>query len=125
MGAGGDRDRAKRPIMGEVASRLADVVIITDDNPRSEDPASIRAAVRSGIGEDTNAEVHEADGRGSAIELAAQLADVGDTILVAGKGAETGQEISGKVHPFDDRLHLRDALAARPGSGDARPDGGH
>ncbi|MCT1386177.1 UDP-N-acetylmuramoyl-L-alanyl-D-glutamate--2,6-diaminopimelate ligase [Brachybacterium sp. p3-SID1565] len=125
MGAGGDRDRTKRPLMGEVAARLADVVIITDDNPRTEDPAAIRAAVRSGIPDATNAEVHEVDGRGSAIELAASLADVGDTILVSGKGAETGQDIGGIVHPFDDRLRLRDALAARPGPGDPQADGGH
>lgn len=124
MGAGGDRDRAKRPVMGEVAARLADVVIITDDNPRTEDPATIREAVRSGIPAHTDAEVHVVDGRGAAIDLAASLADVGDTILVAGKGAETGQDIGGIVHPFDDRLHLRDALAARPGSGDPQPDGG-
>ena len=125
MGAGGDRDRAKRPVMGEVAARLADVVIITDDNPRTEDPATIREAVRAGIPAQTETEVHVVDGRGAAIDLAAQLADVGDTILVAGKGAETGQDIGGIVHPFDDRLHLRDALAARPGSGDPQPDGGH
>ena len=110
MGAGGDRDRTKRPRMGEVAARLADVVIVTDDNPRTEEPASIRAEVLAGIPEDTNAQVHEVDGRGAAIELAASLADVSDTILVAGKGAETGQQIGGIVHPFDDRLRLRDAL---------------
>ena len=110
MGAGGDRDRTKRPRMGEVAARLADVVIVTDDNPRTEDPASIRDEVLAGIPEDTNAQVHEVDGRGAAIELAASLADVSDTILVAGKGAETGQQIGGIVHPFDDRLRLRDAL---------------
>ena len=112
MGAGGDRDRTKRPHMGAVAARLADVVIVTDDNPRTEDPADIRAEVLAGIPEDTNAQVHEVDGRGAAIELAASLADVSDTILVAGKGAETGQQIGGIVHPFDDRLRLRDALAA-------------
>lgn len=111
MGAGGDRDRSKRPAMGEVAARLADVVIVTDDNPRSEDPAEIRRAVLSGIPESTNAQVHDVDGRRAAIELAAELADVSDTILVAGKGAETGQQISGIVHPFDDRLRLRSALA--------------
>src|SRR5690606_5694861 len=110
MGAGGDRDRTKRPRMGEVAASLADVVIVTDDNPRTEDPASIRDEVLAGIPEDTNAQVHEVDGRGAAIELAASLADVSDTILVAGKGAETGQRIGGIVHPFDDRLRLRDAL---------------
>ncbi len=122
MGAGGDRDRTKRPRMGEVAARLADVVIVTDDNPRGEDPASIRAEVLSGIPDSTNAQVHDVDGRGDAIALAASLADVSDTILVAGKGAETGQQIGGIVHPFDDRLRLRDALAAAattPGRVDA------
>lgn len=123
MGAGGDRDRSKRPAMGEVAARLADVVVVTDDNPRSEDPAEIRRAVRSGMQATTNAQVHEVDGRGAAIELAARLADVSDTILVAGKGAETGQQIGGIVHPFDDRLRLRDALAAHGGTGDDDTDG--
>ena len=110
MGAGGDRDRSKRPQMGEIAARLADVVIVTDDNPRSEDPAAIRREVLEGIPEGTNAQVHEVDGRGEAITLAASMADVSDTILVAGKGAETGQQIGGIVQPFDDRLRLRDAL---------------
>ncbi|WP_422117020.1 UDP-N-acetylmuramoyl-L-alanyl-D-glutamate--2,6-diaminopimelate ligase [Brachybacterium sp. UNK5269] len=116
MGAGGDRDRSKRPAMGAAAARLADVVIVTDDNPRTEDPAAIRAAVIGGIPADTKAQVHEVDGRGAAIDLAARLADVSDTILVAGKGAETGQTIGGIVQPFDDRLRLRDALTARGGT---------
>ncbi|MGP5078173.1 UDP-N-acetylmuramoyl-L-alanyl-D-glutamate--2,6-diaminopimelate ligase [Brachybacterium alimentarium] len=123
MGAGGDRDRSKRSAMGEVVARLADVVIITDDNPRTEDPAEIRHAVRAGIPETTNAQVHEVDGRGAAIELAASLADVSDTILVAGKGAETGQQIGGIVHPFDDRLRLRDALTGRGPAGADDTDG--
>ncbi|MGP9537873.1 UDP-N-acetylmuramoyl-L-alanyl-D-glutamate--2,6-diaminopimelate ligase [Brachybacterium sp. AOP43-C2-M15] len=110
MGAGGDRDRGKRPHMGEVAARLADVVIVTDDNPRTENPAAIRRAVLDGVPADANAQVHEVDGRGEAIALAVHLADVSDTILVAGKGAETGQQIGGIVQPFDDRLRLRDAL---------------
>lgn len=122
MGAGGDRDRGKRPRMGEVAARLADVVIVTDDNPRSEDPAAIRREVLSGIAEDTKAQVHDVAGRGEGIALAAYLADVSDTILVAGKGAETGQQIGGIVQPFDDRLRLRDALrnahTARGGADD-------
>ena len=114
MGAGGDRDRTKRPRMGEVAARLADVVIVTDDNPRTEDPASIRRQVLDGIPDATKAQVHEVGGRGEAIALAAALADVSDTILVAGKGAETGQQIGDIVHPFDDRLRLRDALRSAP-----------
>lgn len=124
IGAGGDRDRTKRPAMGQVAAELADVIIVTDDNPRSEDPALIREAVLSGISHDTTREIHEVDGRGAAIELAAELADVGDTILLAGKGAETGQEIGGIVQPFDDRLRLRAALNARSEPGAPEADGG-
>lgn len=116
VGAGGDRDRGKRPLMGEVTSRLADVVIVTDDNPRTEAPSRIRSEVLSGVPSGAKAEVTEVPGRDEAISLAARLADVGDTILLAGKGAETGQEIDGIVHPFDDRLQLRDALTA-PGDG--------
>ncbi|GAB2549593.1 UDP-N-acetylmuramoyl-L-alanyl-D-glutamate--2,6-diaminopimelate ligase [Brachybacterium huguangmaarense] len=116
MGAGGDRDRAKRPLMGAAAARLADVVIVTDDNPRSEDPAAIRAAILSGITTDAapggTAEVHEVAGRGEAIALAARLARPGDTVLVSGKGAETTQEVRGIRTDFDDRVHLRAALAA-------------
>lgn len=124
MGAGGDRDRGKRPLMGETAARLADVVIVTDDNPRTEDPGRIRADVLAGIPEHANAQVREMSERAAAIELAARLADVGDTILLAGKGAETGQEISGIVHPFDDRLQLHDALSVRGGTDADHADGG-
>ncbi|MGP5128022.1 UDP-N-acetylmuramoyl-L-alanyl-D-glutamate--2,6-diaminopimelate ligase, partial [Brachybacterium tyrofermentans] len=74
-------------------------------------PAALRRAVLGGMPEDTKAQVHEVDGRRAAIELAASLADVSDTILVAGKGAETGQQIGDIVHPFDDRLRLRTALS--------------
>lgn len=112
IGAGGDRDRTKRPVMGAVAARGADVVIVTDDNPRSEDPAAIRQAVAAGVPADTSCELHVVAGRAEAIALAAELAAPGDTVLVAGKGAETGQDIGGIVHPFDDRVRLRDALAA-------------
>lgn len=114
MGAGGDRDRAKRPHMGAVAAREADVVIVTDDNPRSEEPASIRAEVLAGI-EPGRDDVHEVAGRAEAIALAARLARPGDMVLVAGKGAETGQDIGGVIHPFDDRQQLRAALARAAG----------
>lgn len=124
MGAGGDRDRGKRPLMGETAARLADVVIVTDDNPRTEDPGRIRGEVLAGIPAPTEAQVKEVSGRSAAIELAARIADVGDTILLAGKGAETGQEISGIVHPFDDRLQLHDALSVRGGTDADHADGG-
>src|SRR5699024_4633524 len=115
---------------GTVAGRLdplaeADVVIVSDDNPRTEDPSRIRSEVLSGIAEHSKAEVREVSGRGEAIVAAARLADVGDTILLAGKGAETGQEIGGIVHPFDDRLRLRDALTTHGGDTDAdHADGG-
>ncbi|MFM7147015.1 MAG: Mur ligase family protein, partial [Actinomycetales bacterium] len=108
IGAGGDRDAGKRSLMGAAAARLADVVVITDDNPRSEDPASIRAAVLEGAASVTNgasgvAEILEVPGRAAAIEAAVNLARSGDLVLVLGKGHEQGQEIAGVVHPFDDR----------------------
>ena len=124
MGAGGDRDRTKRPLMGKVAADGSEIVIITDDNPRTEDPAAIRDQVRSGIPAE-RPDVHMVDGRAAAITLAARLANVGDTILVAGKGAETGQEIGGIVHPFDDRVQLRDALGRRNENPRTTMDGDH
>lgn len=116
IGAGGDRDPGKRPVMGEIAARLADVVVVTDDNPRTEDPAAIRAAVLEGaraVSEEHRAELHEAGGRREAIRLAVSLARAGDAVVVAGKGHETGQEIDGTVYPFDDRDVLREELNRR------------
>ncbi|NUR06722.1 MAG: UDP-N-acetylmuramoyl-L-alanyl-D-glutamate--2,6-diaminopimelate ligase, partial [Nocardioidaceae bacterium] len=116
LGAGGDRDPGKRPLMGEAAARLADVLVVTDDNPRTEDPASIRAAVLAGaeqVPEGERSEVHEEGDRRAAIRLALSLAGPGDTVVVAGKGHETGQEVAGTVHPFDDRDVLREELVAR------------
>ena len=116
IGAGGDRDRGKRPLMGEIAADLADVVIVTDDNPRSEDPAAIRAEVVAGAGQvrgDGRAQVREVGGRRAAIREAIGMALAGDSVLVAGKGHETGQDIGGVVHPFDDRDEVRAALADR------------
>jgi UDP-N-acetylmuramoyl-L-alanyl-D-glutamate--2,6-diaminopimelate ligase len=111
IGAGGDRDRGKRPVMGEIAARLADVVVVTDDNPRSEDPAAIRAEVLAGTrAVSAGAEVHEVGDRREAIALAVSLAREGDCLVVAGKGHETGQEVGGHKHPFDDRDELRAAL---------------
>ncbi|MEX0427480.1 UDP-N-acetylmuramoyl-L-alanyl-D-glutamate--2,6-diaminopimelate ligase [Nocardioides sp. DS6] len=112
LGAGGDRDAGKRPIMGEIAGRLADVLIVTDDNPRSEDPAAIRAAVLAGT-TSAAAEVLEIGDRRAAIVEAVRRAAPGDIVLVAGKGHETGQEVGGVVHPFDDRDVAREALATR------------
>jgi UDP-N-acetylmuramoyl-L-alanyl-D-glutamate--2,6-diaminopimelate ligase len=111
IGAGGDRDRGKRPVMGEIAARLADVVVVTDDNPRSEVPAAIRAEVLTGTRAGT-AEVHEEGDRRAAIRLAVSLAREGDCLVIAGKGHETGQEVAGHKHPFDDRDELRAALRA-------------
>jgi len=116
IGAGGDRDTGKRPVMGEIAARLADVLIVTDDNPRSEDPAAIRAEMLTGTRGGT-AEVREIGDRRAAIRAALELAGPGDIVLVAGKGHETGQEIAGVVHPFDDRDVVREELAALPGGG--------
>jgi UDP-N-acetylmuramoyl-L-alanyl-D-glutamate--2,6-diaminopimelate ligase len=88
---------------------------VTDDNPRSEDPAAIRAAMLAGVAEvpaDRRAEVLEVAGRRDALAAAVALAAPGDTLLVAGKGHETGQEVAGTVHPFDDREVLLEVLAA-------------
>ena len=112
IGAGGDRDTGKRPVMGEIAARLADVVIVTDDNPRSEEPAAIRAAVLAGTS-GQGAEVHEIGDRRAAIRAAIRQAAAGDIVLIAGKGHETGQEVDGVLHPFDDREVAREELAAR------------
>jgi UDP-N-acetylmuramoyl-L-alanyl-D-glutamate--2,6-diaminopimelate ligase len=110
IGAGGDRDTGKRPVMGEIGARLADVLVVTDDNPRTEEPAAIRAAVLGGTEGVRGAEVLEVGDRRAAIRQVVGMARAGDTVLIAGKGHETGQEIQGTVHPFDDRDELRAAL---------------
>jgi UDP-N-acetylmuramoyl-L-alanyl-D-glutamate--2,6-diaminopimelate ligase len=111
FGAGGDRDRGKRPIMGEVAGRLADEVVITSDNPRSEDPDAIVAEIVAGVGRQ---DVRVEPDRRAAIELAVSLARDGDVLLVAGKGHEQGQELAGgRKIPFDDVAVAREALRAR------------
>ncbi|HWD52546.1 MAG TPA: UDP-N-acetylmuramoyl-L-alanyl-D-glutamate--2,6-diaminopimelate ligase [Acidimicrobiales bacterium] len=110
FGAGGDRDPEKRPMMGEVAGRLADVVVLTSDNPRSEDPLEIIAQVRAGIG--PGAELVIEPDRSAAVARAVGLARTGDVIVLAGKGHETTQERDGSVVPFDDRAEARRALAA-------------
>lgn len=112
LGAGGDRDAGKRPIMGRIAAELADVLIVTDDNPRTEDPAAIRAAVLAGAGDVSDvAELLEIGDRRAAIRAAIERARTGDAVLILGKGHETGQEIHGVVHPFDDREVAREELA--------------
>jgi UDP-N-acetylmuramoyl-L-alanyl-D-glutamate--2,6-diaminopimelate ligase len=112
IGAGGDRDRAKRPLMGAAAARTADIVIVTDDNPRTEDPAAIRAELLV-AGRKEAAEIIEVDGRRAAIGAAVRLSAPGDVIALLGKGHERGQEVRGEVYPFDDRVELAAALTAR------------
>ena len=117
LGAGGERDVGKRPAMGRAAA-LADVVIVTDDNPRGEDPETIRAAVAEGARTAGSAAVEEVAGRRHAIERAVEVAVAAGpaaVIAVVGKGHETGQEVDGVVHPFDDRVELRSALERRLG----------
>ena len=110
IGAGGDRDKAKRPMMGEAAVRLADAVIVTDDNPRSEDPAAIRADVLAGaVG------AREVGDRRDAIFEAVGMLQEGDVLIVAGKGHEQGQTAAGVTQPFDDVAVTRDALEAARG----------
>ena len=114
LGCGGDRDRGKRPLMGAAAAARAELLVVTDDNPRSEDPAAIRAAMLDGaLAEPAHREVREVGDRRAAIAAAVAWARPGDAVVVAGKGHETGQEVAGTVHPFDDRTVLREELAAR------------
>ena len=115
LGCGGDRDRGKRPHMGEIAARGADLLVVTDDNPRSEDPGAIRRGMLDGalgVPPGERGEVLEIGARAEAIATAVAAAGDGDTVLVAGKGHESGQEIAGVVHPFDDRIVLREAIEA-------------
>jgi UDP-N-acetylmuramoyl-L-alanyl-D-glutamate--2,6-diaminopimelate ligase len=111
IGCGGDRDPFKRPLMGAAAARWADVVVITDDNPRSEDPAIIRAAVMTGAASaNASASLVNVADRQAAIQQAVDLAGPDGLVAVLGKGHETGQEVAGVVTPFDDRAALRRAL---------------
>jgi UDP-N-acetylmuramoyl-L-alanyl-D-glutamate--2,6-diaminopimelate ligase len=105
FGCGGDRDRGKRPIMGEIACRLADVVIVTDDNPRSEEPASIRSEIMAAA-----KCASEIEDRSQAIREAVGMLSSGDTLIVAGKGHEEGQTIGSVTLPFSDHAELRKAL---------------
>jgi UDP-N-acetylmuramoyl-L-alanyl-D-glutamate--2,6-diaminopimelate ligase len=109
FGCGGDRDRGKRPQMGAAARALADVAVVTSDNPRSEDPDAIIAEILAGASEGPGDLVVEADRR-AAIAWAVREADAGDVVVIAGKGHEQGQERHGTVTPFDDRIVAREAL---------------
>jgi len=110
FGAGGDRDRGKRPLMGKIAAELADVTIVTSDNPRSEEPLAIIQDVLQGAGVDVEIDPD----RRSAIARAIELAEEGDVVVIAGKGHEQGQEVDGVVTPFDDREVAREALRGSP-----------
>ena len=110
FGCGGDRDRGKRPIMGEISARLADVTIVTDDNPRSEQPDAIRAAILEGARAYKGADVREIGDRAAAIAAGVALLGPGDVLLVAGKGHETGQIIGSNTIPFSDHEAVRTAL---------------
>ncbi len=127
FGAGGDRDRGKRPLMGEIATRLADVVIVTSDNPRSEDPEQIIAEIMAGVAGAEGARAASGAGvsaavatpvrsiadRARAIDEAIWLAQAGDVVVIAGKGHERGQELAGgRKVPFDDAAVAREALRA-------------
>lgn len=114
FGSDGDRDRGKRPIMGEIAARLADVLVVTDENPRSEPPGSIRAAILDGVRSvrPDGHDVHESDSRADAIRVALALARPEDTIIVTGKGHEPTQEIAGVFHRYNDRDVLLAAVRA-------------
>jgi UDP-N-acetylmuramoyl-L-alanyl-D-glutamate--2,6-diaminopimelate ligase len=108
FGCGGDRDRGKRPQMGRVARRLADIAIVTSDNPRSEDPEAIIAEIMDGVPMDAEPD------RRAAIERAVGLAADGDVVVIAGKGHEQGQQFADRTLPFDDRTVAREALAGLP-----------
>jgi UDP-N-acetylmuramoyl-L-alanyl-D-glutamate--2,6-diaminopimelate ligase len=112
FGAGGDRDRGKRPLMGEIAGRLADVAVVTSDNPRSEDPEAILDEIEAGMAGATARCERERDRR-RAIARAVELAEAGDVVVIAGKGHEQGQEFAGgRKEPFDDRAVAAEALRA-------------
>lgn len=111
LGCGGDRDAQKRPAMGRIGAMYSDHLVVTDDNPRSEEPAAIRAAVLRGA-RLAEATVEEIGDRAQAITAAITRAGDGDTVMILGKGHETGQEVAGVMHPFDDRVVAREAMEA-------------
>jgi UDP-N-acetylmuramoyl-L-alanyl-D-glutamate--2,6-diaminopimelate ligase len=119
FGCGGDRDREKRPEMGAVAATLADAVVVTSDNPRSEDPLAIINAIIEGVPADYRDRVVSEPDRRQAFAVAFQIAKAGDVVVIAGKGHETTQTIGTTVLAFDDRAVARDLLASDAGSLDA------
>ncbi|MDQ6836583.1 MAG: UDP-N-acetylmuramoyl-L-alanyl-D-glutamate--2,6-diaminopimelate ligase, partial [Actinomycetota bacterium] len=115
FGCGGDRDRGKRPVMGEIAGRLADVAIVTSDNPRSEDPEAIIAEVLAGMTTNERATIEHDPDRRVAITRGLELAGPGDVVVIAGKGHEQGQEFAhGHKLPFDDVTVAREILEGMP-----------
>lgn len=110
VGCGGNRDKAKRPVMADIASSLSDKVIITSDNPRNEEPEAILADMQAGVSASNVRKVLTISDRKEAIRTACMMAQPGDIVLVAGKGHETYQEIKGVKHPFDDRQVLSEML---------------
>jgi UDP-N-acetylmuramoyl-L-alanyl-D-glutamate--2,6-diaminopimelate ligase len=115
LGCGGDRDAAKRPLMGDAAAHGSDVVVITDDNPRSESPQEIRAQIINGVFPGTQTDLHEIADRKEAIDYAIQNARSGDCVIILGKGHEEGQEIAGEVFPFSDSSAATQSLEQRNG----------
>jgi UDP-N-acetylmuramoyl-L-alanyl-D-glutamate--2,6-diaminopimelate ligase len=113
VGAGGNRDAAKRPVMAKIACHLSDRVILTSDNPRFEEPEAILEDMKKGIEPGYNSKVLVMVNRKEAIKTACALARPGDIILVAGKGHETYQEIKGVKHPFDDKMILKEVFETK------------
>jgi UDP-N-acetylmuramoyl-L-alanyl-D-glutamate--2,6-diaminopimelate ligase len=112
FGCGGERDRGKRPVMGEIAGRLADYCVLTSDNPRNEEPMEILSEIEEGI-RPTGCEYIVIENRRAAIKHALEIAEAGDVIVLAGKGHETYQEIKGIKHPFDEKIVVAELLAQR------------
>jgi len=113
FGCGGDRDRGKRPLMGETAARLGDLVVVTSDNPRSEDPRAIIDDIREGMDKEEGLAPYRVEpDRRKAIRLALSLALPGDLVYIGGKGHETYQIIGDRRLSFDDRLEVRKGLAS-------------
>jgi len=109
-GCGGDRDRTMRPVMGDIAARLADMAILTSDNPRLESPEAILEEMLQGVSAEHSTKVQTITDRAQAIQVAGRMLRSGDVLLVAGKGHENYQEIGGTRFPFDDKTVLKEAL---------------